>query len=61
MDELKLIMEALSKMSDGASTAFGWWCAKEAFAYLMCPVTFAVIGIAAYKIIIGAIAARANK
>jgi len=60
MDELKLIMEALSKMSNGASTAFGWWCAKEAFAYLMWPVTFAVIGIGAYKTVLGAIVAHSN-
>ncbi len=52
MEELKIIMDSLSKMSDGAATAFMWWCIKEVFASFMLPLTVAVIGTAAFKCII---------
>jgi len=57
MDELKIIMEALTRMGEGATLAFMWWCMKESFAYLMVPTTFAVIGITTYKSIVAGIRA----
>jgi len=49
MDELKIIMEGLSKIGDGAQVAFIAWCAKEVCVYLVCPITFYILGKAAYK------------
>ena len=55
MEELKIIMEGLSKLSTGAEAAFTWWCIKEAFIYLMCPATFGIVGITIYKTVINCI------
>lgn len=52
MEQLKIVMEALSKMSDGASTAFMWWCVKEFFVYGWVPISFGVIGYVIYKVVI---------
>ncbi len=60
MKEIQIIMEALSKMGEGAQLAFIWWCAKEAFADLMCPVSLSVIGVTTYKSIINGIKAYNN-
>ena len=49
MEELKIVMEALSKMSDGASTAFIVWCIKEVLVTLMWPISVGVIGFSIYK------------
>ena len=49
MEELKIIMEALSKLGDGAIVAFIIWCIKEVLVYAVCPLTFFIIGKAAYK------------
>ena len=51
MDELKIIMEALVKMGDGAQTAFIFWCVKEIFIYSLVPITFGVIGFIVFKIV----------
>lgn len=50
MEEIKIIMEALAKMGEGAQIAFVAWCVKEVLIYLVCPLTFGVIGFAVYKI-----------
>ncbi len=50
MEEIKVIMEALVKISDGAQTIFIIWCLKEIIVYLICPLTFFVIGKLAYQI-----------
>ncbi len=50
MEEIKVIMEALVKMSDGAQTVFIIWCLKEVIGYLICPLTFFVIGKMVYQI-----------
>ena len=44
MEEMKVIMQGLAQMSDGAATAFGFWCLKEVVIHLMIPGTFFVIG-----------------
>ncbi len=51
MEELKIIMEALSDMSEGASTAFMWWCIQNAFVYFMAPVCFSIVCFTFYKIV----------
>ncbi len=52
MEQIKIIMEALSQMGAGAQTAFMAWCVKEVLVYLVCPLTFGVIGFTVYKILI---------
>ena len=44
MEELKIIMEALAKMGEGAQTAFIAWCIKEVVVYALAPITFVVLG-----------------
>jgi len=51
MEELKMMLEVLAKMGEGAQMAFIVWCIKEFLIYLICPITFGVVGFIVYKII----------
>ena len=44
MEELKIVMEALARMGEGATTAFIIWCVKDFAVYLVFPLTCVVIG-----------------
>lgn len=44
MEELKVIMEALAKMGEGAQMAFIVWCVKDFAIYLLVPITFWILG-----------------
>jgi len=52
MEELKIVMEALVQMGEGAQTAFIAWCIKEFLIYSFVPLTFIIIGFTIYKIVI---------
>ena len=51
MEELRVVMEALAKMGDGATDAFIWWCVKEIVVYSFVPITFGFIGVVAFKLV----------
>ena len=61
MEEMKIIVEALTKMGEGATTAFIIWCVKEVLVYLTVPLIFGTIGFAVYKIVPKSISASKNK
>lgn len=51
MEELTMIINALSKMGDGATTLFIWWCVKEIIINSFCLIAIAFVGVTAFKLI----------
>ena len=50
MEELKIIITAFSGMQENVKLLFLFWCLKEIIIYLMCPITFLIIGKVILKI-----------